>query len=578
MRVVSAVVAVPLLLATAAIAGNSIHSVVGRGADAATSVAQISDTLGNLLKSLQDEGGEAQALFHKRRRWCDGGLRAREKEQKAAEADLAQLQGELREREKVLKEAEVTVSLAEGEVAKVQESIAETTHKEFHNASSEELAKNVKAKREALGSLQNAVEAALPNLAQLQEGALEVKKRLSGRSDSVRTGREFIGALKEDCIQGQEHADAQAAARSGELSSIQAALQVLEELAPALQGKQQLASNIPAQDASDDVSFVQWSQDMHHRAALLADEAAMSQQQSPQATVPAKAKVSVSNSKIDRLVAQLKAERNEETEERQWCSSERQRNELVLRHAQDSLAQLQSGIKMHADAEAQLKKDLGILQKEVKALDATAKWATGGAKRADKLTASVSKNHRLAAKILEQATSILVDIEHSGGLRGGTNRDASTAAAALMAAKESFVGELQDSTAAEAARRTAETATAASRARTHEIKGLEVSRDRHESERARGTEDESASQAEVEDATAYLETLKKECKSDVYAQRVRERSAQIRALKDAEAVLSGKKLETNVGSLPAAASAQNNQNLSPMERAAAEMHMAVDDN
>jgi len=249
----------------------------------------------------------------------------------------------------------------------------------------------------------------------------------------------------------------------------------------------------------------------------------------------------------------------------------------VLRHAKDSLAQLRDEIKMHADAEAQLTTDLSILQKEVKALDATDKWATEAAKREEKMFASVSKDHRLAAKILDQALAILLDIEHSGGLRGTMKRDASTAASALKAARASFDGQLQNSDDAEAAQRTAVTANAASKARTHELKVLELAHDRHESARARGAEDVDASQAEVEDATSYLKNLESECKSDTYAQRVRERSAQMRALKDAQAVLGGQQLETKVASVKAASPTQS-QNLSPMERAAAEMHVALDDN
>merc|ERR1719215_1048606 len=113
---------------------------------------------------------------------------------------------------------------------------------------------------------------------------------------------------------------------------------------------------------------------------------------------------------------------------------------------------------------------------------------------------------------------------------------------------------------------------------------LGMARDNHASERERCAENNRTYADEVDEATNYLKKLEDECKSDLVVMKEQQRSTEVSALKDAETVLDGqliKNAQNSHGAHGARSSnglrgAQDSKELSPMERAAMEMGVAVE--
>merc|ERR1719420_1506689 len=79
------------------------------GAGAQSSINQIRDTLRNLLRSIEDNGRDSEALFSKRQSWCDSQLHSFEADNQASTTSLLDMQAQLKENEAELEEAEGTV-------------------------------------------------------------------------------------------------------------------------------------------------------------------------------------------------------------------------------------------------------------------------------------------------------------------------------------------------------------------------------------------------------------------------------------------------------------------------------------
>merc|ERR1719247_4022434 len=72
---------------------------------AQSSVSQIRDTLRNLLRSIEDNGRDAEAIFGKRQLWCDSNLHDFEADMQASSASLQDMQAQLTETEAEVEEA-----------------------------------------------------------------------------------------------------------------------------------------------------------------------------------------------------------------------------------------------------------------------------------------------------------------------------------------------------------------------------------------------------------------------------------------------------------------------------------------
>merc|ERR1719313_1403565 len=86
----------------------------------------------------------------------------------------------------------------------------------------------VENKQLSLSSLESQLDLAIPSLSQLQANIAETKQRIGYRSDSEEVQKDFISALRGGCQAAADRADAQAAARMGEFTSIRTAVQALD--------------------------------------------------------------------------------------------------------------------------------------------------------------------------------------------------------------------------------------------------------------------------------------------------------------------------------------------------------------
>merc|ERR1719162_1556525 len=112
---------VVVLIGAAAAAG-----VQSERATAQTSISQIRDTLRNLLRSIEDNGRDAEALFGKRQLWCDSNLHEFEAEHQSSTANFLDMQAQLTETEAEVEEAQGTVQQVNVDIEMVQHTIKQT--------------------------------------------------------------------------------------------------------------------------------------------------------------------------------------------------------------------------------------------------------------------------------------------------------------------------------------------------------------------------------------------------------------------------------------------------------------------
>lgn len=522
------------------------------GLDTDASIAQVRDTLQNLITDIDNAGQYANSLFTKRQRWCDGTRYGFNAEVKDAKKSLVGLRAELAEQSAALQKVA-------GDVQQADVAIKRPNHK----------------------SLRSNLEAVLPALANDEVRVAETKHLITDRSESIVAIKAFVAALKDDCVKAARRGVKQAAGRTAKMNAVQAALQPLDDdvgtpVPPEMDVntphtmKEEEASMEEEIETEDDwdktapdppASFLQWR------------EAEVSVGSSREA-VPQK--------QIGKLLVELKKNQPGVAKSPAWCADAQQRAADSLRLAKTSVTQVVSEVEAHQTAEAQLTEQLGKVQTMVNGLSDAVEEAANRTAQENALYAKSTKDTKISMKILAEATKITVGRSAADGL--------SDVAMKMRAAKSVFATQSGSTVdlereAAGAFRLVRATAHEAAQALNREQADIELARSEHMSQRERITVDEVAHQADVNEAELYLKTLKEECTPQVFVQEEREREVQIRALEDEQRFLSGadvdasetspsKDAPSNTGVRDGGAPATQDSSLSPLERAAARMGVA----
>lgn len=596
----------PFLSVVAVLLSAAAAAVVRSDAKTAqSSIVQIRDTLRNLLRSIEDNGRDAEALFAKRQLWCDSNLHDFEADHQSSTANFLDMQAQLTETEAEVEEAEGTVQQVKVDIEMVQHTIKQTKDMleehagdSSHKADPVLLAALLDNKQLSLSSLQGELEVAVPVLAQLQANVAETKQRISYRSQTLSASKDFLSSLRVSCQGTADMADSQAAGRVGESNSIHAALEALDASAKSKQpANDDSADNSKEEDGevgSEALSFVQVAEQevttddlsdifAADKEALPAsddaEEAPVAKRvERPQATheMPS----SALRPRIQTLLTQLKnadSMASGGSEQAVWCAKQRESNIMSLKFAQDSVAQISSEMESHSDAEAEFADDLAKLQQSAAAVTASAKGVLQQVAKEQALLRSSRKDQQLATKILDQAMTILKELRLSNSVKvlGGLDSAKKTLLAQMKASVDFEHGSSSK------AKAVGEIGVAFNKAQESEQHNLEFARDDHSSQRLRGVENKRLYEADVQDATTYAQKLASSCTIDSENEAKQQRSLQVHALEDAGKALDGKLFEakTTASSLrgidsskPKAAS----ENLTPMQRAAMEMGISTD--
>lgn len=578
---------VTVLLRAAATAG-SLHS---DGASTTASVSQIRSTLHNLLRSIEDNGRDSEALSSKRQLWCDSTIHDFDASNHAETAKFLEMQAQLTETQAAVEEAKGTVQQVHVDMEMVQHTIKQTESllQQDVNVDAGKLRSLANNKRLSLTSLKGELKVAEPVLAQLEASVAELKERISYRSDSLSVAKDFIAALREGCQKGADRSDRQAAARLGESNSIHAALQTLEQLiaskAPS-SDKEEKDDDSLADQAASALSFVQLADRDQDEVTLddLSDLFSASQP-SVVAALPKSiaheqrhlAKVTAAapsvRPRIQTLLTEIK-NAGSDNDQVAFCSTQRESSKMAMKFAQDSVNQISSEVVAHTEVEAELSDELQKLQTLAAAVTESAKASTEQATKEQTLLQSSRKDQELATKILDQAVTILKELKLP---------NAAKVESGLVSAKKMLATQVQSaagfqSEAVAAAKAISEKAIAFTQTQESEQHNLEFTRDDHAAQRLKAVENKRLYEADAEEATVYVKKLEESCKDDVQSQAAQQRSAQVHALQDADSALAGK-LEVN--SLRGADASHLKptaapQNLTPMQRAALEMGVSTD--
>jgi len=560
---------------------------VSAGNDSAASVKQIRDTLKNLLRSVEDNGRDSEALFGKRQLWCDSAVHEFEAANVATDTNLADMKAQLTETNAEVAEAEGTVQQVKVDIEMVQHTIKQTGDM-LNERSSSLIQQSSKAdtgvlnslfenKKLSLASLQGQLQVAVPVLAQLQASVAETKQRISYRTDSAAQAKDFLSTLKQGCQAGADRADSQGNARVGETSSIHAALQALDSMtakAPTEDTEAQEAQaaiapsfvQVTSQEVTtDDLSdlFASDQQEDHSQRLNVARQRYHLQASVAPALKP----------RIQSLISELKSVAST-SDQSAWCSGQRESSAMALKFAQDSTAQITSEVSAHTEAEAELSEELTKLQTLSAAVTDSCKTVLAQATKEETLVQGNRKDQVLATKILDQATTILGELALPNSAKAVTD---------LKSAKKMFAAQIQASADFERAVTTNskainEKAIALAQTQESEQHNLEFARDDHASQRLSVAENKRLYEADVQEATTYLQKLQETCKATSQGAAKQQRSAQVHALEDAEEALDGKLVEakSSATSLRGNPKPGNAANLTPMQRAAMEMGISSD--
>jgi len=588
-----------LLSLIAAFFGVATAANVQSGSNSAgTSISQIQDTLRNLLRSIEDNGRDAEALFGKRQLWCDSAIHDFEAANDDSSASLGNMRAHLTEMQAEVEEAEGTVSQVKVDIEMVQHTVKQTEDMlKEHSGEGEQMSLTLlqtsskddtklltsllENKRLSLTSLQEELQVSAPVLAQLQANVAETKQRVSYRTESLLAAKDFVSALKDGCQGAAKRADTQAAARVGESNSIHVALQALAASVQTQDDRQdediqdgdKILSFVQLADKSDEVT----TDDLSDLFAADQVERKGSTLEQSKGSIRMEAVPSL-RPHIQTLLTQLKtgAAANG-LDQAAWCSKQRESSAMALKFAQDSLAQAKSQMDAHAAAEAELSEELEKLQTSAAAVAESGKTVLQEADKEKALIQSSQKDQVLAIKILDQAATILKEMGMS---------NSSMAFSGLGAARKMLAAQIKAATgfqqeATSKAKVVGEAAAALTKVQENEQHNLELARDDHSSQRLSGVSTQHLCEADLKEATAFAQKLEESCKSSAESVAEQQRSAQTHALEDAQQALDGKLLEAKSAAVKLRGVQQSSvkqasQNLTPMQRAAAEMGISTD--
>jgi hypothetical protein len=557
-------------------------------------------------------------LTEKRQQWCDSTSYDLNKKMDLANSRLSDMRLDLEEQQAAAEEAGGSLQQLQSDLALVERTISQT--KAMKEALAKERQEELEAvrssgkdanllqsqtaqaqqasllnelivnKEEVLASLQGQQEVILLAHAQLKSRAAEIKRRVADRSASGASEVSFATGLSDICRGFGERAQSQAIARAQEMDALQ---RVVDQLGHVTKGSAPV-QQAPAADDSDVDSFLQFSQGQitaDDVLSLLGGGPMAPDASSDSHPVSLMAKSAVPQQKIGQLLAQVKSDGNSEVEMTAWCHGERERNELSLRLAQDLVDQLTAEIDAHHDAEDQLSEAADALSSFRGTFNSTVAHVEREARLEIASLKKGAKDRALSVKILDQAAKIVQAMESSGSLQASKGSDNLVALlqAASQASRSMVSAAATSERAASAGMQSlAERAQTMKQAHEHETQNLELLVDEHVSQRGTFLETQRAYQAEVDEAKEYLAKLTQQCGAGAAKDRQMQRTAQVRALEDARSVLDGKKdlpvipdaAPGNAGgvSLRGASSSESTvdtSNMSPLERAALEIGVAV---
>ena len=568
------------------------------------SLSQIRDTLRNLRRSIEDEEHDAENFYDLRQKWCDDTLHKLEEDLEATHTSLVHLGTDLKEHEAAVEEAEGTAEQIRADIALVQHTLNQTEMAfEGLPDGPQDAVKNthrlltalVQNKKQTLLSLQGELQVVLPTLAQMEARLAETQRRYVDRNESTTIHASFVGQLRTGCSDSAERADRKATARMSETSFIETALQALDQMAPNHHAREQRQESAPDSSPLDamtglsEVSFVQTSQEtvtseddlmsiFRGPSPKSRDASSSLLQQEPAATPRQKSSV---GSEIQNLLSTLSV-KSDNRDQAEWCSLERAQNHLVQRVAQASLGEVSAEINAHVNLEEHLSEELKGIAAFGNTIKGAAKEGMESAEKERTHLAGSQKDQGLATKILAQATSILKELKHSKRLSSRNEKAYQTMLSALSSAKVAFGS--QSETLSDWQKQLATATTEQERLVQesvrlfeHEEANLELVRESHVSRRNECEENQRVYEAQASEASQYSEALKGECDIKVKVTEDQEEKVQQHALQDAEKVLKGEEVkeETTSHSLRGAVR-KDEANMSPMERAAAEMGVDSD--
>jgi len=258
-----------------------------------------------------------------------------------------------------------------------------------------------------------------------------------------------------------------------------------------------------------------------------------------------------------------------------WCRQQQENSQLALKFAQDSVAQLRSEIDAHTASEGDLNEDLDRVHATAAALTEVSEKDLEFAKKERALIQSSRKDQQLATKILEQATTILKDI----GIANATQAIGGLESAQKMLAAQIKAASGFEKEAAAKAATVANKVAEFEKTQDDEQHNLEFAIDDHAEQKLKGEENRRLYEADVQEASTYVQKLSDSCRLDASVQASKQRSAQVHALEDADKALDGKLTEaksTILNSLRGVEPRLPAKNLTPMQRAAAEMGVSMD--
>uniref|UniRef100_A0A7S1WWC2 Uncharacterized protein n=1 Tax=Alexandrium catenella TaxID=2925 RepID=A0A7S1WWC2_ALECA len=591
-----------------------------------SSLGQVRDTLQNLQRSVEDAGRDVDSLFAGRQRWCEESLRGFAEKKDAADTSLRHMSVDVKEQQAAVEEAEGTAFQLKADIAIVRKTLNKTMEmlkawrgeeaaekklnatvllgldgKQKQLQADESLLESlVHNKQQTLAALEGEEEVVLPMLAQLQASVVEMRVQLADRSDSVARERRFAATLRDACSRSSDRAALEAAARAKTAEPIAAAIQALQRISASRAVSQ---SSVAASLAPEALSFLQQGEE---RAAEGADEdldlltvfgghsapsegakrSVLAQQDEASvdaAPVPQRPK-------IQRMLTDLRARGHLQDDQAEWCAEEQSTHERVIVLAQASISEMEAELNVHADSSDQIAASLQLAESSNEKLHAAIQDVSASFAKEQALIASGAKDQALATRILEQAMEILEDLKASDDLVARGEQGAGNVTGTLQAAGASFKAQAQMFSAVhqevvDMAQKLAREAQEAIEALEHEHANLELARDSHSSERRRCTENKATYQSDIEEAQVYLKSLQDECSSNISKLEEREQEAEIRALQDSQAVLEGR--QPVAGDRPQGArglrgtaahsSSKTQAELSPLQRAAEEMGLTVDD-
>lgn len=601
-----------------------------RGKDA--TVAQVHETLQNLMQSIQDEGQKAERLYSAKQKWCSTSMEFEAVGRKTMLDSLEQLRSDLKDHEASVDEAAGTIRQIQAEM-ELTGFVINRTHQVLQSKRAEEadssqyksflqargiranislvahqkdeqlrfkkdeatLLKMLANKKQQLASMQAELEAEYPLLAQVQDLASQTKQRIADRSQTLQASSDLASISQEDCQKSSRRGDAQVAARAAVTNSIETALYDLEATGVAGIAAKKMSSAISLVQVDMDRSQITDSDVLTlwpHRHARKAFELLSDSDLDHHSSAPP---LIDSKPKIKELMVALKSESKTDQEQTAWCIQEHDRNELQLKLKQDAVGQLNTEIAVHADVEAQLSDELESIDSRSSWLQKTLKdvQAMGSDEKA--YTKNSEKEHQLAVRILDQAMAVLEDFGSraaSEGQGAAVVKGVGSANSALRLARSKFAAQKTamvgfSSEVQEGPEHLSQAVTEALHAQQQERVNIELAKDSHISKRTVCEENLRMRASEMKEAQAFMQQLQEECSSKIDAEEERRRKEQIQALQDVQKTLDGQDLPPPPDMDAYASEFGEDQDtpevakapvkiLTPMERAAQEMGVSED--